>query len=70
MVPDTLVIPALTPVNEGGRLYLLVAHLDGRCPMKKIMLSIMSGLCLAAVSALSFADELTRMKEDMKSDMG
>ena len=67
---DSRVIPALTSANEGDRLYPCVAHLLGRCSMKNVMLLLIAGLYLASVSALSYADELTRMKEDMKSDMG
>jgi len=37
--------------------------------MKKIMLSLIAGICLAGFSALSFADEMGQMKEEMKGEM-
>jgi len=38
--------------------------------MKKIMLSLIAGICLAGFSALSFADEMGQMKEEMKVEIG
>ena len=34
--------------------------------MKKIILSLIVGICLASFNAASFADELGQMKQDMK----
>jgi uncharacterized protein YxeA len=36
--------------------------------MKKIMLSLIAVLCLSGVSALSFADEIGKLKADMKGE--
>ena len=36
--------------------------------MKKTMLSLIAGICLAGFSALSFADEMGKMKEEMMGE--
>src|SRR5215472_3447430 len=62
------------PIGEGlgsliGRLGVALAlTFMRRCSMKKIMLPLIAGLCLTSVSSLSFADEMGKMKEDMKGE--
>ena len=37
--------------------------------MKKIMLSLIAVMCLAGFSSLSFAEDMGKMKGDMKGEM-
>lgn len=37
--------------------------------MKKIMLSVIAVMCLAGFSSLSFAEDMGKMKGDMKGEM-
>jgi high-affinity K+ transport system ATPase subunit B len=53
-----------------GKLNTLVPSLlTRRCSMKKILLSLMAVVCFTGFSALSFAEEMGKMKGEMKGEM-
>jgi hypothetical protein len=51
----------------GQGLDVLQSH--RRFAMKKIMLSVIAVMCLFGVSSLSFAEEMGKMKSEMKGEM-
>jgi hypothetical protein len=64
-------IPPLTPVYEGAACGVALAlTFTRRCPMNKIMLSLIAGIGLASFSSLSFSDEMGKMKDEMMGEMG
>jgi hypothetical protein len=44
-------------------------HSTRRFPMKRFMLCVTAVMCLAGFSSLSFADEMGKMKDEMKGEM-
>jgi hypothetical protein len=51
----------------GQGLDILQSH--RRFAMKKMMLSVITVMCLSGVSSLSFAEEMGKMKGEMKGEM-